>query len=81
VNHWIVLDDREVQADFLWPDGKLIAEVDGGSSHDTPTAFQEDRRRDQALMAAGYRVVRFPWSQVLHAPDEVTAILAKLHLT
>jgi len=52
-----------------------------GGSHDTHTGFQEDRRRDQALMAAGYRVVRFTWWQVLHAPGEVLAILAKLHLT
>lgn len=30
----------------------------------TPTAFQSDRRRDQFLAAAGYRVLRVTWHQI-----------------
>jgi hypothetical protein len=71
VNAWIVLEDGEVQADFLWLAHRLIAETDGGETHGTRTAFYEDRRRDQRLVRAGYRVVRFTWWQVFYAPEEI----------
>jgi Protein of unknown function (DUF559) len=31
---------------------------------ETPEAFQRDRRRDQFLAAAGYRVLRITWNQI-----------------
>ncbi len=78
VNAWIALEGGGVEADFLWPEVRLIAETDGGAVHDTPGAFQDDRRRDQRLMRAGYRVVRFTWWQVLHAPEELVETLRAL---
>ena len=64
--------------DFLWPAQRLIAETDGAATHLTATAFETDRRRDAALLLAGYRVVRFTWQQVVHGPGEVAAILQGL---
>ena len=78
VNAWIALEGGRVEADFLWPELKLIAETDGAAVHQTPSAFQDDRRRDQRLMRAGYRVVRFTWRQVTHAPEEVVETLRAL---
>jgi predicted transcriptional regulator of viral defense system len=53
-----------VEVDFLWPAQRLIVETDGRAFHATRQAFERDRRRDQRLMLAGYRVVRFTWAQL-----------------
>jgi hypothetical protein len=50
--------------DFLWPCANLIAETDGFTYHSMPTVFESDRNRDQVLMLAGYRVVRFTYNQL-----------------
>ena len=80
VNAWIPLEPTGCQADFLWRDLATIAETDGRSVHATRRAFESDRRRDQRLMLAGYRVVRFPWRQVMETPREVAATLRGLLL-
>jgi very-short-patch-repair endonuclease len=66
------------EVDFLWPAPRLIAETDGAAAHLTPTAFDEDRRRDAALAVAGFRVVRFTWRQVARHPDGVAETLSVL---
>jgi Transcriptional regulator, AbiEi antitoxin/Protein of unknown function (DUF559) len=43
---------------------RVDVETDGRETHETPTAFQGDRRRDQFLAAAGYRVLRVTWHQI-----------------
>jgi predicted transcriptional regulator of viral defense system len=71
VNVWIAIEPTGYEADFLWRSHRLIAETDGGTAHMTRHAFQHDRRRDQRLTLAGYRVVRFPWQQVFDEPGSV----------
>ena len=58
----------------------MVAETDGAATHLTRRAFEHDRRRDQALAAAGYVVVRFTWRQVVREPGAVAATLAALVL-
>jgi hypothetical protein len=45
------VDGREV--DFLFPEHRLIVETDGWRYHRTRQAFERDRTRDLAHMAAG----------------------------
>ena len=78
VNAWIALEPTGFEADFLWRDQRLIAEVDGNESHGTRRAFEDDRRRDQRLMLAGYRVVRFTYRQVTENPAATTATIRGL---
>ncbi len=66
------------EVDFLWPSPGLIAETDGRDPHSTRLAFEHDRVRDQRLMLAGYRVVRFPKRQVLEDPTSVAATMRTL---
>ena len=40
--------------------------------------FEHDRRRDQQLTLAGYRVVRFTWTQVFDEPRSVEATIVGL---
>ena len=78
VNVWIALKPTGYEADFLWREWGLIAEVDGGTSHGTSRSFVHDRRRDQRLMLAGFRVVRFPWQQVFDEPASVETTVRDL---
>ena len=58
------VEDERIIVDFLWERERVIVETDGRETHDTPVAFQSDRRRDQVLVAAGYRVLRVTWDQI-----------------
>lgn len=60
----IHIDGERFLVDFLWERERVIVETDGRETHETPTAFQDDRRRDQFLAAAGYRVLRVTWNQI-----------------
>ena len=63
--------------DFLWPEAELIVEVDGYGTHGTRRAFENDRRRDQVHVAAGYVVIRVTWEQLLQQPLAVLARIAQ----
>jgi very-short-patch-repair endonuclease len=64
-------------ADFLWAEQRLIVEVDGYSFHSGRRAFERDRRRDQAHIAAGYRVIRVTWRQLTEEPLLIIATIAR----
>jgi Protein of unknown function (DUF559) len=52
---------RRVEVDCLWRRARLVAELDGHCYHVDLRAFETDRRRDRALLAAGYRCMRITW--------------------
>jgi very-short-patch-repair endonuclease len=62
--------------DFLWPQFKLVVEVDSYAFHGHRGAFERDRRKDMVLLAAGFLVVRVTWRQLVHEPIAVAAVLA-----
>ncbi len=62
--------------DFLWPEQRLVIEIDGYRFHRDREAFERDRRRDQVLVAAGYRVIRITWTQLRDEPFGVVARVA-----
>jgi very-short-patch-repair endonuclease len=61
--------------DFCWPELWLIVEVDGHETHGTPQAMADDFVRQNALMAAGWTVLRFTWDQVVRRPKYVADVL------
>jgi very-short-patch-repair endonuclease len=61
--------------DFLWRERALIVETDGYRYHRGRAAFEHDHRRQARLIAAGFEVLRFPWSQVVEDPERVLAAL------
>jgi very-short-patch-repair endonuclease len=65
------------RVDLLWPELRLVVEVDGYQFHGTRGAFEDDRRRDARLQAAGYVVIRFTARQIEHHPLAVLAQLAQ----
>jgi very-short-patch-repair endonuclease len=66
-----------LEVDFLWRAERLVVEVDGYAFHSSPGAFNNDRRRDTALVAAGLRVTRLTWQQITEEPMPVVARLAQ----
>ncbi len=66
------------RVDFV-VEGRLILELDGREHHREWAQSTEDRRRDRAAAALGYRVVRFTYADVMHRRqgmiDEVRAVL------
>jgi very-short-patch-repair endonuclease len=79
-NSRVALEGHSIEVDFLWPQQRLVAEVDGYRFHATRSGFEHDRSRDRRLLIAGYRVVRFTWRQLSEDPDDVIAtIRALLH--
>jgi hypothetical protein len=78
LNAWIPVGDDQFQVDCLWPQARLIAELDGFQSHGTRRAFRSDRKRDRQLGAQDYRVVRITKDQVRNEPGDLAADLRSL---
>jgi hypothetical protein len=78
VNVPLVIDDVQLEVDFLWRDARLVVETDDRYSHFTLTAFEKDRRRDQRLKLAGWEVIRCTWHQVVDDPGELSKTLGTL---
>jgi very-short-patch-repair endonuclease len=65
------IDHPRLEPDFYWPTHRLVVETDGWETHGTRAAFQTDRRRDAALVAAGWRVMRFTYDDVVREGSTV----------
>ena len=68
-----------VLVDAAWPGSDAIVELDGFEWHRTRAAFEEDRRRDAALIRAGYRIMRITARRLREEPERVAAEL-RAHL-
>lgn len=55
--------------DFLWPVERLVIETDGYAFHSDRGAFEQDRKRDLDLTAAGYEVGRFTYRMIAREPN------------
>jgi very-short-patch-repair endonuclease len=75
------LDGRTVYADVAFEREKVIVELDGATYHGSPDRRAQDVRRDAALAALGWVVLRFT-CQRLHAEPEVVRreVLAVLEI-
>ncbi len=69
---------RRLKPDFLWRDAGLIVEADSRRFHDTDSAFQNDRRREQLLQLAGWRVSRCTWEQIEREPQRLAQTIKAL---
>jgi very-short-patch-repair endonuclease len=67
-----------VRVDFAWRAQKLVVETDGGRYHRTQRAFESDRRRDQRLTQAGWRVIRITWRQLRDEPERILRMFETL---
>jgi len=68
------------EVDALWPEEKLIVELDSWEHHGHRAAFERDRARDPELMIAGYRTIRVTHRrldrELEHLAEEIRQLLA-----
>lgn len=60
--------------DLSYPSERLLLEYDGVTHRDNLTA---DNRRQNRLVEAGYRVLRFSAGDILHRPAAVTGLVRR----
>ena len=65
------------EADLVWRDHDLIVEIDSWAFHSMRSSFEGDRRRDQRLVGAGWRVIRITRRQLIFEPELVVATLTR----
>ena len=66
------------RVDVAFPAAKLVVELDSRRWHLSRSAMESDRRRDNALVVAGWRVVRITWRQLVDDPAGLVALLRSL---
>jgi len=71
MNVTIRVGGRPYEVDCLWRRQRLVVELDGAAAHAIRRAFESDRQRDAALVAAGFRSLRYTWRRVAREPEAV----------
>lgn len=80
-NHPVRAGGRMYILDVAFTSAKLAVEVDGHAFHSSPRSFQQDRRRQNDLVGAGWTVLRFTWADIVERPEYVVrTIVAGLEL-
>lgn len=63
-NARLELNEITIEPDVLWPEHRVIVELDGWAAHGTRDRFVADRARDREAHAAGYTVLRYTWADL-----------------
>lgn len=65
------------RVDLAYPERRLAIEGDSRRWHTLVNSFEIDRLRDNAAQLAGWRILRFTWTEITEAPDRVAATIAR----
>ncbi len=68
-SHPVVLPFGTVHLDAAIPELRIGVELDGAAFHGSPEARERDTRRDVALAARGWVVLRFSYRRLTREPD------------
>lgn len=63
------------ELDFAFPEHRLAVEVDGWAWHRDVERFRRDRQRQNALVLAGWTILRFTWHDLTQRAGEVIAVI------
>lgn len=55
--------------DAAWPEARVAVELDGAAFHGSKEQRERDLRRDSALAAAGWVVLRFSYARLVNDPE------------
>lgn len=76
LQQWIeVHDGAHYRVDFLWPDEQVIGEADGLVKYATIDDVRAEKRREDALRASGFTVVRWTYQDMTTDPAPTLARL------
>lgn len=71
------VEGRRAFPDLYFSDARLVVEFDGFAVHTRPDVFELDRDRQNALVLAGYTVLRYTWKQLTTMPDGIVRQLSQ----
>lgn len=69
----VVIDGEQYYLDLAYPERKLFSEGDGFGVHSARGAFEHDRARQNKLVLAGWKPLRYTWWQIVREPERVLA--------
>jgi hypothetical protein len=76
-----LLNGRRVDLDAAWPEARVAVELDGAAFHGSREQRERDLRRDTALAALGWVVLRFSYRRLTTDPEgcrrEIAAVLRR----
>lgn len=73
LQHPVEVEGRRYRIDMAYPELRIAIEADGFEVHGSRPGFESDCRRQNALVLAGWQVLRFTWRQVCREPEWVIA--------
>ena len=77
--HRVLLPHGHADLDAAWPEARLAVELDGAAFHGSPEQREHDLRRDAALAAAGWLVLRFSYRRLTREPEACRAQIAAVY--
>ena len=77
-NHGLRLEGRWVIPDILFEEQRLVLEVDGYAHHSSVEDWQHDLDRQNVLVSADYRVLRFTWDDLTNQPTRVVRRIRRM---
>ena len=75
-NVTLIIDDKKYVVDVLFREHRLAIEIDGRLFHGD-ARFEIDRRRQNALVLSGWRVLRFTWRMLEQVPGWVLQVVER----
>jgi very-short-patch-repair endonuclease len=75
-NHPVALEGHRYYLDIAFPGLRLAIEIDGRLHEDDRAVFENDRRRQNALVLDGWTVLRFTWRMLQDEPAMFVAAVA-----
>lgn len=74
----VVAGSKRRRLDLTYAPERVIIEADGYATHSGVESFEDDRERNNNLMAGGFRVLHWTWNAILDRPEELIAELCAL---
>ncbi|MCE0766275.1 endonuclease domain-containing protein [Pseudonocardia kujensis] len=76
ITGWVLgLETPAREVDVAFPLARVAVEVDGWAWHVDVDRFRADRRKQNALVLAGWNLLRFTWHDLVNRPDAAVAQL------
>jgi hypothetical protein len=73
VNVGLAFAERRIHPDLFWRDARVVVELDGSRWHDDTLTRADDADKQAILEAAGLRVLRVSWRQLVDHPQQTAA--------
>lgn len=77
----VIAGSRRRRLDLSFKKYLVVIETDGYASHAGIDSFEDDRQRNNSLIAGGWRVLHWTWASIHERPDElINELCAALNL-